>query len=1481
MALSLERIKRAREAGFDDDKIVGSIERNDPQLGARIKKAREAGYDSAAIMQSIEKRLNPPPQTQQPTSVEAAAPQPEVINQDVKPLYIEKPQEIAKAEENVKPLYMAGTQESITPQEQVAPTQDKSFWDWVTSEPVEDSYEKMIRPKEYTPEQLQKMSVQERYEYAQDLNRHMEYMRSKGITKGALSGLTFGLSEKIPALRPERGEHGVLFGELLGSVLPIEGLAKVIGWPLVKLAGSSPKYKAALESFLRISGLEPMIQTGGAEILNKALTMGATGALYEGAKEAIKKGELPSAQDLVEHGASWALLDMALNSTGLYGRFASALKNHPDSPVKRINQLVEKVNLNENNPEILRQKLGTAIDEIFPERAALTKEAEASAKQEVLDYINEMPKGNKKNVAQDAFNKQHVRNPKQLQQFLEEYDLLFPAIRGKTMKDRNRKFVNKYSESNIDQRNFSLTEEGGNVPIPRMSETEKLKRFQLELREAKLREDKPAIKEAKKKVSLQKAKVQRLKMEEERAKLKNPRQLSDEAVEDLPVEQANEVPAVEPEAQETNVKPLYKGAHASPSKFAIDTSGESGEVVGRTSGIGTKNGEVTAAQALPQAEKSAKINVSAKPLSITNPSVKAEAGPKPIIETTGEGAAERLEYAKSALEENVEKANNLIKAAKTPSESLKRLGKATNEAIFNFMAPLENLERNTPVAQRVSTRIKLAQSAASEVNSVLENGIFSNITGQFEHQGLKGAYGELTWKKLTKGLKPHEYSLQELDTYRASRAALRRQQEGKKTGIDTAKARQDVERLRQKYGPIDQRIREYNQKVLERYGQDLIGGKLIEEWNRNYYAPLYRVMDSGENSILKAGSLKPKQPFKAMKGSERKIIPPSESDPYNTSMLISNSKKNDAILQYKRLVERGQVPGTISKAKNEPLPKGFLEELGIDPEIADLAENLYNQTRKNSYTPKKNTLRGWEDGKPFDIEVPEEIYNVFSTFAPQDSGFIARFFGASNRLFSRGISLSPKKSVSIFARDALSSLIYSRTGANPISIVEALGDIYGDKEVYKQFMAMGGDVYAARLAQRIDRTNKIEDLITPGKEGILVPFEKIGGWFKSYAEKLGEMSMAVPLAEYKRALKIYGDTAEGRLMAAMEARRVTYDPTRKGASKIVRELGNYIPFWNVSLQDLATLGSALKRPETWAKGFGAITIPTLMLKMLNEHNPEYQALTPVDKAAFWHLYFGDKHVRIPIPWLLGTAFKVGPEAFFDIAQQRGGEGWQGLWNNFLDNLSGDIPPIVQTYVEWQTGKSLPSPVSALLGGESNAPEVVPRRLQNLPPKYQYTSKTSQLARKFGEIWNISPMKLERAIKSNTGTLGADALALIDEIAYQTGWAEDKRPAQRESNYLLLGNFVSNSPASRTKYANQFYEMLESARHSKEEAKRGGEGSSEKFKRLSSYNAKISKKFQEYRAIEDSKIKPDVKKQQLDAKQREINALYKEAVEKYK
>ena len=73
MTLSLDRINKAREAGYDDDTIIDAIHKRDPEFGQRIQKAKDAGYDSKTIMQSIEQRLSTSPQTtptqNQPTPV--------------------------------------------------------------------------------------------------------------------------------------------------------------------------------------------------------------------------------------------------------------------------------------------------------------------------------------------------------------------------------------------------------------------------------------------------------------------------------------------------------------------------------------------------------------------------------------------------------------------------------------------------------------------------------------------------------------------------------------------------------------------------------------------------------------------------------------------------------------------------------------------------------------------------------------------------------------------------------------------------------------------------------------------------------------------------------------------------------------------------------------------------------------------------------------------------------------------------------------------------------------------------------------------------------------------------------------------------------------------------------------------------------------------------------------------------------------------
>lgn len=1390
MEVTLDKISRAREAGYSDDDIVAFIGKHDDDFNQRIQRAYESGHDASAILGGIEQRVSRTQQPQQnipqetPTAPEVLTNQ--VINETTNQVKPKK--ETSFAEDYARGLQRSASGELAHPLTQKQVEENPGFWSSLVEE-------------------------------AGTITGDMPYILA-GTTLGASVGGTLG-----SAIGPEGTAGGALLGGGFGAMAFPEFLKSAIQeYRDYVDQGNDITFGEFLERANRVgsktlnSGMMGVILglvNRSAPVLKKIPGIGKlfTSRWAQGAEKvakeaatltavpAISRGELPTTEDFTKAVA----LVLGMNATKI--------------PAE-IRHQIEK-----------GRKAGKSPEQTAATINKLNKETFTESKAALQDELNYLKEGNRKKVAEKAVENGRIKTPDQLKKFLKDYDEKFPSIKGKTVNDRNRKFLNKYSYEIK-----TVTKEGKKqAEPPKLSEEQKLKQAVVDLRRAKYEGDKAAIKEAQKRIDLQKRKIEKQKSREK--------------------PENKEKPSSKPEE-----KPI-----------AEHESAESKQI---TKNIEKIEGQIAKAKKKPNNESVLRIlNKNLALQKKKQAALKKKRPPKPIIETTGRSASESIEYPKTKFERAYEAMGEAAESAKTPVKTVKVIGEKANTAIFNALAPLERAENASKIgtAEAVSTRIKLAKTAASEINSTIRYGIFNNNEGTFKSGSLADAYGgDLVWRYKTKGLKPGEYSLEEMNAYRTDKIALRRQAQGRKTGVDTVAAQQEVAKLGKKYEPVDKKIREFQKATIREYGKDLLGPELIQNWNSDYYSPLYRVMDYGPNAVLKAGSLEPKQPFYKMKGSTRKIIPPSESDVQNVSLLITNARKNDSILQYKKLVEQGKLPGKVRKGSNDKAPKNMVKDLGIDPKQRKLADQLYSQTRKDAHTPSKNVLRGWEEGKPFEIEVPDDIYNVFQTFVPQSQGIIPRVFQSMNRLFSKGISKEPRKMLSILLRDRLSSLIYSRTNTRPVSAIEALSDIYGEKEIYKEFLSLGGDVYAARLGTRIDRANKIEDLITPGHQGKIISFKRISDLYN----KIENMSLAVPYAEYKKGIKKYGNTPEGRLMAAIEARKVTYDPTRKGGSKIVSELGNYIPFWNVSLQEFSQMGQGMKRLDFWMKGLLGVSLPSLLLKMINEDNPDYQALTPEDKAAFWHIYSGNDHYRIPIPWLLGTLFKNGAEAFFDLAKGRGGEGWQGLYANFVENLTGSVPSLLQAFIQGTTGKTAPSPIGLIAGTESRAPDVVPKRVQHLPPEQQYTNRTSYLAKKFGQFWGVSPAKVETITKTMGGLVAADALALVDEIAYATGLEKDKRPEQREKNYLLLGHFVSDNTPSRTKYQQKFYEHLDKQNRSKAAGEKVGKVN------LSKYNSEISKLFKKMREIEDSDINPKEKKQRMTQLQKQINQKYKEAVDKY-
>jgi hypothetical protein len=164
----------------------------------------------------------------------------------------------------------------------------------------------IFAPQEKTSAEIKAMSFDELMEYKDSLKYYRENYGNDAANnefiKGNLSGLTFGLTENIPGLKPEEYEtvanQASIAGKLTGSLLPLSKMAKVIEGPAMKLATKSPIFQKQLGSLLTMMGV---------------------GTATQGL-ETLAKGQMPSADEMLEHGLEWAALDAALQAAGVVGK---------------------------------------------------------------------------------------------------------------------------------------------------------------------------------------------------------------------------------------------------------------------------------------------------------------------------------------------------------------------------------------------------------------------------------------------------------------------------------------------------------------------------------------------------------------------------------------------------------------------------------------------------------------------------------------------------------------------------------------------------------------------------------------------------------------------------------------------------------------------------------------------------------------------------------------------------------------------------------------------------------------------------------------------------------------------------------------------------------------------------------------------------------------------------------------------------------
>jgi len=357
-----------------------------------------------------------------------------------------------------------------------------------------------------------------------------------------------------------------------------------------------------------------------------------------------------------------------------------------------------------------------------------------------------------------------------------------------------------------------------------------------------------------------------------------------------------------------------------------------------------------------------------------------------------------------------------------------------------------------------------------------------------------------------------------------------------------------------------------------------------------------------------------------------------------------------------------------------------------------------------------------------------------------------------------------------------------------LPVIDSFKNMFGDISDLEKFGIIGGYDFSndeGSVKQFVERTMRRQGLT---KNGAIKPQD---AFFKIW-DGLGELTTksdgatrkAVYDSVYKHMKKQGATEGQAQSEAAYQALEII-NFGRRGLSPIFKTVTAGIPFLNARIQGLDVLYrsftgkySSVERiqgDETKAELRGRImrgailrgatlALTTGLYYMMVSDTDEYKGARREARDDYWIIPTGtDFPLRIPIPFEVGAIFKVLPERLIDMAmgddaftRKAVSEAKTSLGRQLETSLN---IPFTQPAFGFQALKPL-----AEVWFNRNSftdSEIIPYYKQQLDPRAQSTARTNELARIFGEAFNISPMKIDYVMRGYAGTLGGYLLSMAD------------------------------------------------------------------------------------------------------------------------
>jgi len=670
-------------------------------------------------------------------------------------------------------------------------------------------------------------------------------------------------------------------------------------------------------------------------------------------------------------------------------------------------------------------------------------------------------------------------------------------------------------------------------------------------------------------------------------------------------------------------------------------------------------------------------------------------------------------------------------------------------------------------------------------------------------------------------VKPEHKGTQKIDLlmrYFVGRRALELHRQGRENLIPKETAKEWA-RLGSDYPVFETIQKEYqafNDRMMDFYeeaGMITAEGRAIMQSMNKDYVPFNRIRDqlAGGKGGKGAG-------FQKLKGGTANLndilVNIQDGIVANVQAALTNRAKQ-RLYQYISNHKDGAIFATKISTDSKPVQvyaddmqakiKEVLENNGIQFEgDLDLASKDLLTFWQHGVAPKLNESGNIVDsviinGKPKYYEVQDPLLQeMLVAMNPESySSFMNVMFGVKN-FFTRSITLGIEFTGANLVRDTVGATFLSKNHFIPfVSSFQGMYSFFAKDKYYQDFIRSGGGHSgrlegATRDSQARRRVKLDEFGVMTGPERLLSTIDNLASAFE-YGTRIGEFRLSKK-------------SGKSDMDAGFEAREISTDFSVHGANHFLTGYIRTVPFLNamVQSQDRVYREALVSKkyngnPTGMAmKAMLGITLPTLLLYLVNKDDEDYKEIPDYEKRTNWHIKTGEgQFVKIPRPYDVGFVYATMPELFFKyVEDDKGKEFAEGMiWTMTQMYGIDGVPAAMTGWWDIVRNKKW-----------TGAP-VIPQALADVEAPEQYSSNTSETFVRMGEALNLSPIKAEHMFKAYTGYLGGYLLAGTDHLL----WNKDEfgeKPESKLSENVFLRRFLTPEVRPATANMEKFFELKE-------------------------------------------------------------------------